>query len=138
MEARNDSRLVRLKAVDKRRGHGLRRFTYHGITFVAGKGWSRVPKSIADYLAGVRQVDGDAHSPLAFDIATDSEARVIDESEARDAQAVRRATDNLPLQEGRGVIATADLPDASAATAVATSEERARRGGGGANRKEKE
>jgi hypothetical protein len=136
MESRNDSRLVRLKAVDKRRGHGLRRFTYHGITFVAGQGWSRVPKSIADYLAEVRQIDGNAHSPLAFDIATDSEARVIDESEARDAQAVRRATDNLPLQEGRGVITMADLPEASAA--VATGDERARRGAGGANRKEKE
>ena len=137
MEARNDSRLVRLKAVEKRRGHGLRRFTYKGITFVAGQGWSRVPKAIADYLAEVRQVDGDPHSALAFDVATDTEARVIDESEARDAQAVRRATDNLPVLEGRGVVTTADLPD-GAQTVAATGDERGRRGTGGAARKERE
>lgn len=138
MEARNDSRLVRLKAVDKRRGHVLRRFTYKGVTFIAGKGWSRVTRPIADYLAEVRQTEGDPHSPLAFDVCTDAEARVIDESEARDAQAVRRATDNLPIQEGRGTVTTADLPDASPAPATSAGEERARRGAGGASRKDKE
>lgn len=110
MESRIDTRLVRLKAVDKRRGHVLRRFTYHGITFVAGQGWSRVGRPIADHLVDVRQVDGDGHSPPAFDVVTDAEARVIDESEARDAQAVRRAADDLPTQAGRGAVTTADLP----------------------------
>jgi len=138
MESRNDSRLVRLKAVDKRRGHVLRRFSYHGVTFVAGQGWSRVPKSIADYLAEVRQVDGDPLSPLAFDVATGSEARDIDESEAREAQTVRRATDNLPVLEGRGSVTTADLPDGSPAAAAPTGDERGRRGAGGAARKDKE
>ncbi len=133
MESRNDSRLARLKAVDKRRGFVLRRFTYHGVTFVAGNGWSRVGKDIADHLADVRQVDGDPHSPRAFDVCTDAEARLLDESEARDAQAVRRATDELPVQLGRGAAPPAEHPEG----ATAPTEERGRRGAGG-NRKDKE
>ena len=134
MESRLDTRLVRLKAVDKRRGHVLRRFTYQGITFIAGQGWSRVSKPIADYLVDVRQIDGDPLSPAAFDVSTEAEARQIDETEARDAQAVRRATDELPTHAGRGAVTTADLPEAGVAT-----EERGRRGGaGGGARKEKE
>lgn len=137
MESRLDTRLVRLKAVDKRRGFVLRRFTYQGITFVAGQGWSRVSKPIADHLVDARQIDGDPHSPPAFDVCTEAEARLIDESEARDAQAVRRATDELPTQAGRGVVTTADLHETASATVAA--EERGRRGaGGGAGRKDKE
>lgn len=131
MEPRLDTRLVRLKAVDKRRGHVLRRFTYQGITFLAGQGWSRVSRQIADHLVEVRQIDGDGHSPPAFDVCSEAEARLLDESEARDAQAVRRATDDLPTQAGRGSVTTADLPEAAPA-----GEERGRRGGGA--RKEKE
>ena len=113
-----DTRLVRLKTVDKRRGHVLRRFTYRGITFVAGVGWYRVERSMAEQLAEVRQIESDPHSPRAFDVATDAEAQLIDESEAKEAQAVRKATDALPVHMGRATsstITTADLPEAPSA-----------------------
>lgn len=124
-----ETRLVRLKATDRRRGQVLRRFTYQGITFVAGAGWYRVSREVAEHLAGVRQVDADLISALAFDVTTEGEARVIDENEARDATAVRRATDELPLHPGRGAVTTGDLAE----SATAPAEERGRRG-----RKEKE
>ena len=122
MEPRQDTRLVRLKAQDKRRGHVLRRYTFQGITFNAGAGWSRVGRQIADYVREVRQVDGDEHAPLAFDVCTDAEARLIDESDARDAQTVRRATDDLPTQAGRGTTTTADLPGEASAAPTQTTE----------------
>lgn len=122
METR-ETRLVRLKAMDRRRGHVLRRFTYQGLTCVAGAGWYRVGVPIADHLREVRQLDGDPMSPLAFDVCTDAEARLLDEAEARDASAVRRATDDLPTHTGRGTVTTAELPEAPAPGA----EERGRR-----------
>ena len=129
METRSDTRLVRLKALDRRRGHVLRLFTFKGITFVAGAGWYRVDLAITEHLAQVRQIEGDGLSPLAFDVSTDAEARLIDESEARDANAVRRATDDLPVHAGRGAVTTADVPEPSGGAP----EERGRRG-----RKDKE
>jgi len=74
-----DMLLVRLKPYDPHRGHVLRRFTYRGIKFADERGWYRVDKGIAEYLRGVRQVPGDKHSPLAFDVCTEAEARALDE-----------------------------------------------------------
>jgi hypothetical protein len=121
MEA--ETRLVRLKAVERRRGYVLRRFTCRGVTFVAGAGWSRVAPALAEKLAGVRQQHGDEHSPLAFDVASEAEARLADEAEARDAQAVRRAADALPVLVARPAVTTPDLPGEAAP------EEREERGG---------
>lgn len=109
-----DTRLVRLKAVDRRRGCVLRRFTLRGVTFQAGAGWSRVERGMAEELAVVRQQHGDEHSPLAFDVSTEAEARLTDDAEARDAQTVRRAADVLPVVVGRPAVTTADLPGEAA------------------------
>jgi len=70
--------LVRLKPYDPRRGCVLRRYTYRGIKFHDERGWYRVDKEVADYLRGVRQVPGDTHAPLAFDVCTEAEAKVLD------------------------------------------------------------
>jgi len=78
-----ETRLVRLKTGEARRGYVLRRYTYEGIKFVPERGWYRVPKQIADYLATVRHVSGDEHSPLAFDVCTEEEARSRDDKESR-------------------------------------------------------
>lgn len=66
--------LVRLKPNDPRRGCVLRRFTYRSIKFHEERGWYRVDKEVAEYLRGVRQVPGDKHAPLAFDVCTEAEA----------------------------------------------------------------
>lgn len=70
--------LVRLKPYDPRLGCVLRRFTYRGIKFHDERGWYRVDKEVAEYLRGVRQVPGDKHAPLAFDVCTEAEAQALD------------------------------------------------------------
>ncbi len=60
--------LVRLKPYDPRRGFVLRRYTYRGIKFHEERGWYRVDKDVGEYLRSVRQVPGDEHAPLAFDV----------------------------------------------------------------------
>ncbi|MCG8424392.1 MAG: hypothetical protein MJE77_41395 [Proteobacteria bacterium] len=84
-----DTRLVRLKPYSKKKGHLLRRYTYKGIKFDHQRGWYRVAKPIADYLAEVRQTADDPDTPLAFDVCTDDEARAMDEAET-DANAEGR------------------------------------------------
>jgi hypothetical protein len=70
--------LVRLKPYDARRGQVLRRYTYRGIKLHEERGWYRVGKDVADYLRDVRQVAGDKHAPLAFDVCTEAEAQALD------------------------------------------------------------
>ncbi|CAM4540544.1 hypothetical protein [Myxococcus xanthus] len=107
--------LVRLKAYDARRGHVLRRYTYAGIKFQEERGWYRVEKPVADYLRTVRQLPGDAYSPLAFDVSTDAEAKAIDAAEADEAKVKRNASDELKLSAARpaGTLTTEDLPKVS-------------------------
>lgn len=132
--------LVRLRAVDRRRGLVLRRYSTDGITFVAGAGWTCVEPALAARLGTVRSLHEDEHSPLAFEVCTQAEAQVADESEARAASGVRKATDDLPLVLGRSASAAATAASAAATGAVTTAElstegeERPRRGG----RKDKE
>jgi len=115
--------LVRLKAFDPRRGHVLRRYTYRGVKFDGAHGWYRVEKGVADYLRAVRQVDTDPHSPLAFEVATEADARRLDEEEAAQTRPTR-ATDEIPLAVPRspaaGAVTTADLPDGALTGAIAT------------------
>jgi len=85
--------LVRLKPYDPRRGFVLRRYTYQGIKFHEERGWYRVDKSVADYLRGVRQVAGDAHAPLAFDVHTESEAKALEAEQDAAATVRKKATD---------------------------------------------
>ena len=93
--------LVRLKPHDPRRGCVLRRFTYRGIKFHDERGWYRVEKEIAEYLRGVRQVPGDEHSPPAFDVCTEDEARMIDVREREGAVPRSSATDDIKLSSAR-------------------------------------
>lgn len=107
--------LIRLKAYDARRGHVLRRYTYAGIKFQEERGWYRVEKPVADYLRTVRQLPSDAYSPLAFDVCTEAEAKVLDAAEADEAKVKRSASDELKLSAARpaGTLTTEDLPKAS-------------------------
>ncbi len=108
--------LVRLKPYDPRRGHVLRRFTYRGIKFHEERGWYRVEKAVGEYLRTVRQVHGDEHSPPAFDVCTDEEARALDAQEKEAAATRKAATDDIKLSAARpeGSVTTADLPEAEA------------------------
>jgi hypothetical protein len=93
--------LVRIKETDPRRGHVLRRFTYKGIRFQAGNGWYQVSEEVADYLKGVRQRANDPHSPFAFDVCTEKEARAMDKKEAEEAEP-KRPADNARIAVARG------------------------------------
>ena len=110
--------LVRLKPHDPRRGCVLRRFTYRGIKFHEERGWYRVEKAVAAYLRAVRQVAGDEHSPPAFDVCTDSEAKDLDAKEKEGAIPRAAATDDIKVSEARdeGAVTTDDLPEAATAS----------------------
>ena len=109
--------LVRLKPHDPRRGYVLRRYTYRGIKFHEERGWYRVEKSVADYLRQIRQVAGDEHSPPAFDVCTDDEAKAVDVRDKEGAVPRAAATDDIKVSPARaeGAVTTADLPDAATA-----------------------
>ena len=103
--------LVRLKPYDPRRGCVLRRYTYRGIKFHDERGWYRVDKEVADYLRGVRQVPGDAHAPLAFDVCTDDEAKALD-AEQDVAATTRKKAIDAPVataEPAAGAVTTDDL-----------------------------
>lgn len=102
---------VRLKPYDPRRGYVLRRYTYRGIKFQEERGWFRVPKDVADYLRDVHQVPGDAHTPLAFDCCTATEAKSIDAKEKASAVARKTASHNIRVSLPQdGTLTTGDLP----------------------------
>ena len=103
---------VRLKALDPRRGHVLKRYTYKGIKFLVEKGWYRVTPAVADYLESVHQSVYDEVSPLAFEVATEAEARAIDEAARREEVGRRNAAVELQVTAARGerqALTTADL-----------------------------
>jgi len=107
-----DTLLVRLKSYDPRRGFVLRRFTYAGIRFQGGRGWYRIEKGVAERLRTTRCVASDPHSPLAFDVRTEAEAKTLDAAEADAAKVKRSATDDLKVVTARAAPATTtdDLP----------------------------
>lgn len=110
--------LVRLKPHDPRRGYVLRRYTYRGIKFHGERGWYRVEKAVADYLRRIRQVPGDDHSPPAFDVCTDDEAKALEAREKEGAVPRTAATDDIKVSTARaeGAVTTEDLPDAATAS----------------------
>ncbi|MCK9521470.1 MAG: hypothetical protein M0R76_00295 [Proteobacteria bacterium] len=110
--------LVRLKPHDPRRGHVLRRYTYRGIKFHEERGWYRVEKPVADYLRAVRQVVTDQHSPLAFDVCTDDEAKSLDAREKEAGATRKAATDDIKVSAARteNAVTTEDLPEAAGAS----------------------
>ncbi len=100
-----ETQLVRLKPFDASRRHVLRRYHYAGHSFREERGWHRVTKEVADYLRTVRQVADDAGSPLAFDVATEEEARALESAEE---EAKRRHAAADPI-DATGAVASADL-----------------------------
>jgi hypothetical protein len=108
-----ETMLVRLKPFDPRRGQVLRRFTHAGIKFHGERGWYRVEKRVADYLRTVRQQLVDPHSPPAFDVCTEDEAKAMDTKEREAANERKTAADDIKLSVARpaGAVTTADLPE---------------------------
>lgn len=115
-----DTLLVRLKPYDPRRGHVLRRYTYAGIRFAVERGWYRVEKPVADYLRDVHQVPSDDHSPLAFDVMTEADAKATEAREVDAAKQRRSATDDLQVTVGRPATPTAAAPPVAPPAASAT------------------
>ena len=125
-----DTLLVRLKPHDPRRGHVLRRYTYRGIKFHEERGWYRVEQPVADYLRAVRQVPSDPHSPLAFDVCTDDEAKGLDAREKEAGATRKAATDDIKVSAARTehAVTTEDLPDAAVASGGSKAPDRKGRG----------
>ena len=122
--------LVRLKPYDHRRGHVLRRYTYAGIKFQEERGWNRVEKSVGEHLRTIHQLPRDPHSPLAFDVCTDEEAKALDTSEADSTKVKRSATDDLKVVPARpaGAVTTESLPNSAAPSASKPEDRDTRRG----------
>jgi hypothetical protein len=104
---------VRLKPHQPRAGHVLRQFAYRGILFKAGAGWSKVSQVVADHLRAVRQRAHDPHSPLAFDVSSEEEARRLD------AQDADRSAEITPAERARVQVARDEAPAAGATAPAA-------------------
>ena len=109
---------VRLKPYDPRRGYVLRRYTYRGIKFHEERGWFRVPKDVAEYLRAVHQSPGDEHSPLAFDVCSEAEAKNLETKEKEASVTRKTASDDIkvsvPQDDAKrgGALTTGDLQSA--------------------------
>lgn len=115
-----ETMLVRLKPYDPRRGFVLRSFTYQGAKFYEERGWYVVDKAVAEYLRKVPQRDTDPHSPLAFDVATEEEAKALDAREEHEAKTRKNAAEAPRVATGRGDLTTEDMRASGGTRAVAT------------------
>jgi hypothetical protein len=104
---------VRLKSHQPRAGLVLRQFAYRGILFKAGAGWSKVSQVVAEHLRAVRQRAHDPHSPLAFDVCGEEEARRLD------AQDADRSAEVTPAEKARVQVARDESPAAGASGTAA-------------------
>jgi hypothetical protein len=112
------AKLVRLKPLDKKKGHIIQRYTAFSTQFEERRGWYRVSDEIAAYLSTVHQVPNDEDSPLAFDVCTEEEAKRIEVAEKKKAEERAHAAEpNVasPREIGAvgGDLTTADLRDPS-------------------------
>jgi hypothetical protein len=110
------AKLIRLKPLDRKKGHVIHRYTAFQTTFEESKGWYRVPEHVASYLATVHQLADDEDSPLAFDVCTKEEAQRIDAAEKKKAEERALAAEpNVAMaRDVAGVgedLTTADLRD---------------------------
>jgi hypothetical protein len=87
------AKLIRLKPLDAKKGHIIRRYTAFSTTFEEHKGWYRVADPVAAYLATVHQVPNDPDTPLAFDVCTQEEAKKMDAAEKKRAEERARAAE---------------------------------------------
>jgi hypothetical protein len=101
MSTNTNTYLVRLRPHDPRRGHVLRRYTYKGIKFDSDRGWYKVTKAVADYLRTVHQETGNEHSPLAFDVCTETQAQEIDAREHEETNPRKGAADDIKVSVAR-------------------------------------
>jgi hypothetical protein len=112
------AKLVRLKPLDLKRGHLIRRYTAFSTVFEERRGWYRVTDEVAAYLGTVHQVPNDEDTPLAFDVYTEAEAKQVEIAEKKKAEErARAATPNVaaPYEVSArrgGDLTTADLGDA--------------------------
>lgn len=109
---------VRLKPYNPKRGHVLRRLGFRGVRFYEGR-WYKVREGLARELADLHQKHHNEDSPLAFDVATQKQARDIEEKERKKLEVEKRklanaevvgATEVRPSQV-RGSLGSADLPE---------------------------
>lgn len=108
---------VRLKPYNPKRGHVLRRYTYRAVRFHEGR-WYKVPEALARELSDLHQRHGDEDSPLAFDVATEGQARDIEEKERKKLEEEKRKLDNAEMIGAReiredalrGTLTTEDAP----------------------------
>ncbi|MCP4676630.1 MAG: hypothetical protein GY854_14175 [Deltaproteobacteria bacterium] len=87
---------VRIKPYDAVRGHIMRRYTYKGIFFDVSKGWYVVSDNVGKHLETVPQQAGVQHSPSAFDVCTEAEAKRIDAKEVEEVEPKRPADNARP------------------------------------------
>ena len=109
---------VRLKPYNRKRGHVLRRYTYRGVRFFEGR-WYKVPEALARELSDLHQRHGDEDAPLAFDVATEVQARAIEEKERKKLEEEQRKLSNAEAVSAReiredavrGMLTTEDVSD---------------------------
>lgn len=87
------SKLIRLRPLDAKKGHVIRRYTAFSMTFEEAKGWYRVSDEVAAYLQTVHQVPNDEDTPLAFDVCTEAEAKALELAEKKKAEERARAAE---------------------------------------------
>lgn len=113
----NSVMYARLKPYNRIRGHILRRYSLAGVRFYEGR-WFKVPETFAQKLALIHQRHGNEDSPLAFDIATRSQAENIEHREKLRLEAEQRKVENASVigatevrgANVRGSLTTDDLP----------------------------
>jgi len=117
-----ETMLVRLTAYNPRRGQMLRRYVYDGVKFQVECGWYRVSKEMAEYLKNVRQEHDDPHSPPAFDVCTEQDAKELDAKIEQEAKVRKEAGEAIDVSVGRdeeAALTAGDLPEGSKVRAPA-------------------
>ncbi len=108
------SKLVRIKPYNPKRGQLLRRYVVSGIRFDVNRGWYKVDAELAKYLAGITNGgDTDPEAPLAFDVMDEVDAKKL---EAAEAAAKEPAPAAQPQDVSTGNLSTADLPQPTRVT----------------------
>lgn len=95
MSGTGEDRFVRIVEYDPKNGCVVRNYSHRtGGEFlnfsIDSRDWVRVNEKIADQLSRVRQHPNKKNSPLVFDVKTEVEARVIDNREKEEREAVRK------------------------------------------------
>ena len=92
--------VARLRKYDPRANCNLRTYSVAGRKFTNGM-WVVVDKTTGEYLKGVRQINGDENSPLAFDVMTKEEAEDL---EAREREEIIRKTAPARFPKGSDAV----------------------------------